>query len=35
MAGARILAVDGNFDAALRMVREIAEKRPITLGRFR
>jgi threonine synthase len=29
--GAKVLAVDGNFDAALELVREIAEKYPITL----
>ncbi len=33
VAGARVVAVDGNFDAALRIVRELAERddRPITL----
>ncbi len=33
VAGARVVAVDGNFDAALRVVRELAEQRehPITL----
>ena len=29
--GAQVLAVNGNFDAAFRMVREIAAKRPVTL----
>ena len=29
--GAVVLAVDGNFDAALNLVREITEKHPITL----
>jgi threonine synthase len=33
IAGARVVAVDGNFDAALRIVRELAERddHPITL----
>lgn len=33
VAGARVVAVDGNFDAALRVVRELArdERRPVTL----
>lgn len=31
MAGAEILAIDGNFDQALEMVRELAEEHPITL----
>ena len=33
VAGARVVAVDGNFDAALRVVRDLAEQRehPITL----
>jgi threonine synthase len=33
IAGARVVAIDGNFDAALRIVRELAarEDRPITL----
>jgi len=33
IAGARVVAIDGNFDAALRIVRELAarEERPITL----
>ncbi len=33
VAGAQVVAVDGNFDAALRVVRELAEQRehPITL----
>lgn len=29
--GAKVIAVDGNFDAALKLVREISEKFPITL----
>ncbi|MDO4720845.1 MAG: threonine synthase [Peptostreptococcaceae bacterium] len=29
--GACIIAIDGNFDAALRMVREISERHPITM----
>lgn len=29
--GAEIIAIDGNFDDALRMVKEISEKHPITL----
>ncbi|MDR3710969.1 MAG: threonine synthase [Capsulimonadaceae bacterium] len=29
--GAKVIAVDGNFDDALRLVREICEKYPITL----
>ena len=29
--GAKVLAIDGNFDLALRLVREIAAMRPITL----
>ncbi|MCC6728882.1 MAG: threonine synthase [Chthonomonadales bacterium] len=29
--GARVLAVDGNFDAALRLVREITDSYPVTL----
>jgi threonine synthase len=29
--GARILEIEGNFDAALRLVRELAERRPIAL----
>ena len=29
--GAKVLAIDGNFDAALDLVREIADKYPITL----
>lgn len=29
--GARIVAVDGNFDEALKIVREISEKHPVTL----
>lgn len=29
--GARVIAVDGNFDAALRIVREITERYPVTL----
>lgn len=31
MAGARVIAVRGNFDRALELVREVAEKRAITL----
>jgi len=31
MYGAEVLAIDGNFDAALRMVREIAAHEPFTL----
>lgn len=31
MHGARVLAVDGNFDDALRVVREIADEQPIVL----
>ena len=31
MHGAQVLAVDGNFDDALRVVREIADKHPIVL----
>lgn len=31
MYGAEILAIDGNFDQALEMVRELTEKHPITL----
>lgn len=31
MVGAEILAIDGNFDQALEMVRELTEKYPITL----
>lgn len=31
MHGAKVIAVDGNFDDALRIVREITEKYPITL----
>lgn len=31
MYGAEILAVEGNFDQALEMVRELTEKQPITL----
>ncbi len=31
MHGAQVLAVDGNFDDALRVVREITEKHPIVL----
>src|SRR5439155_2488861 len=29
--GARVLAVQGNFDQALELVRELGEKRPITV----
>lgn len=29
--GARIIAIDGNFDSALKMVRELAAKNPITM----
>jgi len=29
--GAKVIAIRGNFDDALRMVRELAERRPITL----
>jgi threonine synthase len=29
--GARIVALDGNFDAALRIVRRLSEKHPVTL----
>lgn len=29
--GARVITVDGNFDAALRIVREITERYPVTL----
>jgi threonine synthase len=29
--GAEVLAIDGNFDAALRMVRQVAESQPVTL----
>ena len=31
MAGAEILAIEGNFDQALEMARELAEENPITL----
>lgn len=31
MAGAEILAIEGNFDQALEMVRKLAEEHPITL----
>lgn len=31
MHGARVLAIRGNFDDALRLVRELSEKHPITL----
>jgi threonine synthase len=31
IAGAKVIRIDGNFDAALDMVREITEKYPITL----
>lgn len=31
MHGAKVVAVDGNFDAALKIVREITETHPITL----
>lgn len=31
MHGAKVIAIDGNFDDALRIVREITEKYPITL----
>ena len=31
MHGAQVLSVDGNFDAALRLVRELSEKHPLTL----
>ena len=31
MYGAEVLAIDGNFDDALRIVREIADKEPFTL----
>lgn len=31
MYGAEVIAIDGNFDEALELVREIAEKEPITL----
>jgi threonine synthase len=31
MHGARCLAIDGNFDAALRIVRELADRHPIAL----
>jgi threonine synthase len=31
MYGAQILSIDGNFDEALRIVRDISEKNPITL----
>lgn len=31
MYGAQVLAIDGNFDKALEIVREITEKHPITL----
>ena len=31
MYGAEIIAIQGNFDRALEMVREISEKYPITL----
>lgn len=29
--GARVISVDGNFDAALKMVRQITQKHPVTL----
>jgi threonine synthase len=29
--GAKIIAIDGNFDAALRIVRQLSEKHPVTL----
>jgi threonine synthase len=29
--GAKIIAIDGNFDAALRVVRRLSEKHPVTL----
>ena len=31
MHGARVLQINGNFDTALKIVREIAEKEPIAL----
>jgi len=31
MAGAEVLAIDGNFDQALEMVRQLADEHPITL----
>jgi len=31
MHGAQVLSVDGNFDAALKLVRELSEKYPLTL----
>lgn len=31
MYGAHIIAIEGNFDAALKMVRNISEKEPVTL----
>lgn len=31
MAGAEVLAIDGNFDQALEMVRKLADEHPITL----
>ena len=31
MHGARVIQIDGNFDEALTIVREIAEKEPIAL----
>jgi len=31
MHGAMVIAIDGNFDVALKMVRELSEKYPITL----